>query len=544
MSLSGIGVSPGVVVGTVHQILHVEITQAIPGNAQAVIKALHDVAADLEGQATSAKLDVARDVLSAQAMIAHDPSLEEAITANILGDVPDVRPGIDKAFDGFRSALLSLGGYFAERVADLDEIAHRALVKLSGLETGDVNLTKPSIVVAEDLTPADTAALDLNYALALVVEKGGPTSHTAIVARGLGIPAIVGCTGILNVGLDEQILVDGRDGVVIQSPSADEIKQRQDKEIEKRSRANAVTGPGRFSDGSLIQLLGNAGNDGDARKAEEAGAEGIGLFRTELLFLDRQTEPSVDDQVEMYCKVFDVMPGKKVILRTLDAGSDKPVPFLNSVAEENPALGVRGWRLTRIANDVIDRQLEAIGKAATKTQADVWVMAPMIDTADEAADFAARARAHGIKKVGVMIETPAAALTADRILAEVDFASLGTNDLTQYVMAADRLDSRLSDLTSSWHPAVLRAIQQASASAASHGKQIGVCGEAAANPQLAAVLLGLGVSSLSMAPVAIGEVRGYLAGIDLGACHRAAHAALNARSAEQAREQAHAILGD
>lgn len=544
MSLSGIGVSPGVVVGTVHQILHVEITQAIPGNAKAVINALHEVAADLEGQATTAKLDVARDVLSAQAMIAHDPSLEEAINAHIKGDVADVRPGIDKAFEGFRSALLSLGGYFAERVADLDEIAHRALVKLSGIETSGAELTKPSIVVAKDLTPADTAALDLNYALALVVEKGGPTSHTAIVARGLGIPAIVGCAGILSVGLDEQILVDGREGIVIQAPSSDEIKQRQEKEIEKRTRANSVTGPGRFSDGSLIQLLGNAGNDSDAKKAADAGAEGIGLFRTELLFLDRQTEPSVDEQVEMYCKVFDAMPGKKVILRTLDAGSDKPVPFLNSVDEENPALGVRGWRLTRIANDVIDRQLEAVGKAATKTEADVWVMAPMIDTPDEAADFAKRARAHGINKVGVMIETPAAALLADRILEEVDFASLGTNDLTQYVMAADRLDSRLSDLTSSWHPSVLRAIQQAAASAATHGKQIGVCGEAAANPQLAAVLLGLGVSSLSMAPVAIGEVRGYLAGIDLGACHRAAHAAINARSAEQAKELAHAVLGD
>jgi phosphotransferase system enzyme I (PtsI) len=544
MSLSGIGVSPGVVVGTIHQILHVEITQAIPGNAKAVINALHEVAADLEGQATTAKLDVARDVLSAQAMIAHDPSLEEAINAHIKGDVADVRPGIDKAFDGFRNALLSLGGYFAERVADLDEIAHRALVKLSGIETSGAELTKPSIVVAKDLTPADTAALDLNYALALVVEKGGPTSHTAIVARGLGIPAIVGCAGILSVGLDEQILVDGREGIVIQSPSSDEIKQRQEKEIEKRTRANSVTGPGRFSDGSLIQLLGNAGNDSDAKKAADAGAEGIGLFRTELLFLDRQTEPSVDEQVEMYCKVFDAMPGKKVILRTLDAGSDKPVPFLNSVDEENPALGVRGWRLTRIANDVIDRQLEAVGKAAAKTEADVWVMAPMIDTPDEAADFAKRARAQGINKVGVMIETPAAALLADRILEEVDFASLGTNDLTQYVMAADRLDSRLSDLTSSWHPSVLRAIQQAAASAATHGKQIGVCGEAAANPQLAAVLLGLGVSSLSMAPVAIGEVRGYLAGIDLGACHRAAHAAINARSAEQAKELAHAVLGD
>lgn len=544
MSLSGIGVSPGVVVGTVHQILHVEVTQPIPGNAQSVIAALNAVANDLETRAAHAKLDVAREVLSAQAMIAQDPSLAEAITSIITGDVADVRPGIELAFAGFRSALLSLGGYFAERVADLDEIAHRAVLKLSGLETGDVELTKPSIVVAEDLTPADTAALDLNYALALVVEKGGPTSHTAIVARGLGIPAIVGCQGILDVALDEQILVDGREGIVIPSPSADEIKNRQQAEADKRERANSVTGPGHFSDGSLIQLLGNAGNDSDAKKALDAGADGIGLFRTELLFLDRQSEPSVDDQTEMYRKVFDVMAGKKVILRTLDAGSDKPVPFLNTVEEENPALGVRGWRLTRIANDVIERQLEAIGKAAMQTQAEVWVMAPMIDTPDEAAEFAKRARAHGIKKVGVMIETPAAALLADHILDEVDFASLGTNDLTQYVMAADRLDSRLSDLTSSWHPAVLRAIQRASASAEIYGKQIGVCGEAAANPQLAAVLLGLGVTSLSMAPVAIPEVRGYLAGIDLGACHRAAHAAINARSAEQAREQATAILGD
>ena len=177
--------------------------------------------------------------------------------------------------------------------------------------------------------------------------------------------------------------------------------------------ANSVTGPGHFSDGSLIQLLGNAGNEKDAQKAFDAGADGIGLFRTELLFLDRQTEPSIDEQTEMYLKVFNAMADKKVIVRTLDAGSDKPVPFLNTVEEENPALGVRGWRLSRIANDVIERQLEAIGKAAASTQADVWVMAPMIDTPDEAADFAGRARAQGIKKVGVMIETPAAALLAE-----------------------------------------------------------------------------------------------------------------------------------
>ena len=211
--------------------------------------------------------------------------------------------------------------------------------------------------------------------------------------------------------------------------------------------------------------MANAGNSTDAVSGAGVGAEGIGLFRTELLFLDRETEPSVEEQITLYASVFDAMPGQRVIVRTLDAGSDKPVPFLNTVEEENPALGVRGWRLTRIADDVIERQLEAIAKAATQTSADVWVMAPMIDTVSEAAEFAKRAYGHGIKHVGVMIETPAAALCADLILQEVDFASLGTNDLTQYVMAADRLDSRLSDLTSSWHPSVLRAIAKAASSA-------------------------------------------------------------------------------
>lgn len=546
MSLHGIGVSPGVVVGTVHRIVHVDVTQPVAGTSASVLAALDAVAGDLENRAENIDLDIAKDVLSAQAMIARDPSLAEALGAILHVDVHynDVRPAIDQAFSGFRNALLSLGGYFAERVEDLDEIAHRTLLKLSGLETTDIALTKPSIVIAQDLTPADTAALDLNYALALVVEKGGPTSHTAIVARGLGIPAIVGCDGALDLSADLTVLVDGREGVVIPTPSDQEISERQERETSLRSRAESVTGPGRLSDGTAVALMANAGNENDALAAATADAEGIGLFRTELLFLDRQTEPSVDDQVKMYRAVFDALGERKVIVRTLDAGSDKPVPFLNAIDEENPALGVRGWRLTRIADEVLERQLEAIGTAASQTTADVWVMAPMIDTPQEAAEFGRRARAHGIKKVGVMIETPAAALLADKVLAEVDFASLGTNDLTQYVMAADRLDSRLSDLTSSWHPAVLRAISQAAHAAGELGKPIGVCGESAANPQLAAVLLGLGVSSLSMAPSAIAEVRGYLAGLDVHACQSAAHAAINATSAEEARSQVIHLLGN
>lgn len=546
MTFTGIGVSPGVVVGPIHRFLHIEINQPVAASPREVFAALDAVASDLEYRAETVALEVAKDVLGAQAMIARDPALVEAIGARLIDDItyPDVTEAIHQAFAGFRDALLSLGGYFAERVSDLDEIRDRTIAVLSGTEAQTLSLTRPSIILAQDLTPADTASLDLNYALALVVERGGPTSHTAIVARGLGIPAIVGCTGVLDIADDANVLVDGREGVVLVSPSADDISTREIKEEVLRARAASVTGPGRLADGTPVALMANAGNENDAISGAAAGAEGIGLFRTELLFLDRATEPSVAEQIQLYARVFDAMAGRKVILRTLDAGSDKPVPFLNVIEEDNPALGVRGWRLTRIADQVLERQLEAVGKAAQQSAADVWVMAPMIDTPQEAAEFARRARAHGIKHVGVMIETPAAALLADKVIAEVDFASLGTNDLTQYVMAADRLDSRLSDLTSSWHPAVLRAIHQAATSAAALSAPIGVCGESAANPQLAAVLLGLGATSLSMAPSAIAEVRGYLAGVDRATCVHAASLALNASSATQAQQIAIAALGE
>ena len=290
-----------------------------------------------------------------------------------------------------------------------------------------------------------------------------------------------------------------------------------------------------LSDGTPVMLLANAGSVEAVVAAAAAGAEGVGLFRTELLFMDRQTEPTVDEQAALYSAVFAAMAGRRVVVRTIDAGSDKPVPFIASEHEENPALGVRGWRLNRITDDIVNRQLQALAIAAADSPADVWVMAPMISTSQEAADFAKHAREFGIRHVGVMIETPAAALLADKVLAEVDFGSLGTNDLTQYVMAADRLDARLSDLTDSWHPAVLRAIHSAATSATALARPLGVCGEAAADPYLAAVLVGIGVTSLSIAPVALAEVRGFLATIDRATCLHAADMALAAASAEEAR---------
>ena len=543
-SLSGIGVSPGVVVGPIRRIIQVTSTEPISATPRQVFEALEKVTSDLENAAHHIELDIAKDVLGAQAMMASDPALVEAIGARLTDDISyaDVRPDIIDSFSGFKAALTALGGYFAERTADLDEIMNRLLAKLSGTEQAALVLTEPSIIVAEDLTPSDTAQLNLQFALALVVAKGGPTSHTAIVARGLGIPAIVGCQGVLELDEGAHVLVDGREGKVFLTPSDSDIESRQHREAALRARAAAVVGPGRLKDGTHVTLLANAGDAAGALAAASVGTEGIGLFRTELLFLDSQTEPTVAEQVAMYKSVFEPMKGLRVVVRTLDAGSDKPVPYINAIHEENPALGVRGWRLTRTSNDVLNRQLEAIAQAGQGMDIDLWVMAPMINTPAEAQDFATRARALGIKKVGVMIETPAAALHADKVLAEVNFGSFGTNDLTQYVMASDRLDSRLSDMTTTWHPAVLRTIQIACNSAKNLNKTTGVCGESAANPHLAAVLLGLGVNSLSMAPSAVSEVRGFLSTVDFNTCVEAALQAVGASSAEEAESLAKAIL--
>ena len=543
MSYQGIGVSPGVVLGPVRRIIATKVDAPVPADIDQVLKALDAVAADLEHSAETIELEVAKDVLGAQAMMARDPSVVEVLEGAITEGVAfDVRPIVEEAFGGFKEQLLALGGYFAERVSDIDEIQTRLINKLAGVESAGLTLTQPTIIVAEDLTPADTAALNLKFALALICSHGGATSHTSIVARGLGIPAIVGCAGVMDLADGTTVLVDGRAGDVIVGASADVVNERTEKEAKLKARAESVTGPGRLSDGTPVQLLGNAGTVDDVRAAVKVGAEGIGLFRTELLFLDSQTEPSVEEQIKMYSDVFDVMAGKKVVIRTLDAGSDKPVPYINAVHEENPALGVRGWRLTRTSNDVLNRQLEALAKASHGKDVKLWVMAPMINTPDEAKDFADRVKALGMQTPGVMIETPAAALHADHVLAEVEFGSFGTNDLTQYVMASDRMDSRLSDMTTAWHPAVLRAISIASQSAAAISKPVGVCGEAAANSYLAAVLVGLGVSSLSMAPSALAEVRGFLASVDLEKCQRAAQAALSARTAKDAESLAKGIL--
>jgi phosphotransferase system enzyme I (PtsI) len=394
---------------------------------------------------------------------------------------------------------------------------------------------EPSVLLAEDLAPADTAGLDPSLVIALVTEKGGPTSHTAIIARQLGIPCVVGVTDLLTVPAGTRVLIDGTAGTVAVEPPVDEARARVDEDRQERARVDAWTGPAQTADGVRVKLLANVGDRESARLAAAGPVEGSGLFRTELCFLNTSEEPSVEAQAEEYAAVLAAFgPDRPVVVRTLDAGSDKPIAYATRDNEENPALGVRGLRLSIDNAGLLERQLDAVALAAAQTGTTPWVMAPMVATVTEAAAFAERVRERGLR-AGVMVEIPAAAVHAERILEAVDFVSIGTNDLTQYTMAADRTAAALAHLTDSWQPAVLHLVAITAEAGRRTGRPVGVCGEAAADPLLAPVLVGLGVTSLSMAGAAVKAVGARLAALTLDRCRAAADAALSAADPASAR---------
>jgi phosphotransferase system enzyme I (PtsI) len=334
------------------------------------------------------------------------------------------------------------------------------------------------------------------------------------------------------------VLVDGREGTVERAPSAEAVARAQ-----SRSRVERIfDGRGRTADGVRVQLLANVADPAAAATAVAAGAEGVGLFRTEFCFLGRTEEPGVAEQVTAYRAVLAAFPGRKVVVRTLDAGADKPLPYVTADDEPNPALGVRGLRTAVRHPEVLGRQLDAIARASAAEDAEVWVMAPMVATPDEARDFTAACRERGLATSGVMIEVPAAALQSRWVLAQVDFASIGTNDLTQYTMAADREAADLAALSTPWQPAALSLVGSACAGGAEHARPVGVCGEAASDPSLAPVLVGLGVTSLSMAPRALGDVAAVLAATSSELCTELARIAVASPTAAAARAAVRARL--
>jgi phosphoenolpyruvate-protein phosphotransferase (PTS system enzyme I) len=353
----------------------------------------------------------------------------------------------------------------------------------------------------------------------------------------------------------ETVLVDGGTGVLERRPDEAAAAARVEADRAERAAAATWAGPGRLADGTPVAVLANVADGGAAATAAAGPAEGVGLFRTELCFLGTAVEPDVEAQAGVYAEVLAPFaeraraaggPGDgtdvKVVLRTLDAGSDKPIAYATPAEEENPALGVRGLRVVRRDAGLLERQLDAVALAADRTGLRPWVMAPMVATEAEARDFAAAVRARGLVP-GVMVEVPAAALLAARMLAHVDFLSIGTNDLTQYTLAADRLSADLADLNDPWQPAVLALVATTGLAGQRAGKPVGVCGEAAADPLLACVLVGLGVTSLSAASAAVPAVGARLATVTLEQCRAAAAAALDAADPAAARDAALAALG-
>jgi phosphotransferase system enzyme I (PtsI) len=543
-TLSGTGVGPGLAVGPVARLgsppvlpPHEPPVADPAAESTLAARALETVAADLERRADAAG-GVAADVLIATAMMARDPALAESV-GELVGSGRAAAWAVSEAFGTFRDALEAAGGYLAERAADLDDVRARVVAVLLGVPMPGVpQPPHPFVLVADDLAPADTATLDPARVLALVTVHGGVTSHTAILARSLGIPAVVGCAGAADLTDGDLVAVDGTTGTVIVAPEEADLAAARSRAEERAARLAASHGPGRTADGHPIDLLVNAGGAADAARVAAVEAAGVGLLRTEFLFLERRTAPTLAEQEAAYLEVFEHLGGRKIVIRTLDAGADKPLPFASLSDEPNPALGIRGLRTSWRYPDLLETQLEAIARAAKECHAEAWVMAPMVATPQEAAGFVERARAHGLTRVGVMVEIPAAALAAAQILAVVDFVSIGTNDLSQYTFAADREAGMLAPLLDPWQPALLRLLELTAAAGLAAGKPVGVCGEAAADPLLATVLVGLGVTSLSMAAGSVADVRQALAGRTLQECREAARQALAAPDPAAARAAA------
>ncbi|MFK5633624.1 MULTISPECIES: phosphoenolpyruvate--protein phosphotransferase [unclassified Ornithinimicrobium] len=536
-TLRGIGVSPGTASGPVVQVappVRAPADEPATTDADAALvevkAAFEAVALDLEERAARAD-DTAQQILRATVLIARDRSLSKAIAKHLAtgtGKANAVHAGVEE----FAAQFEALGGYFAERVTDLRDVGSRALAQVLGVPApGIPELTGPSVVVAHDLAPSETATLDRSKVVAIVTSAGGRTSHTAILAAQMGIPAVVQVAEATALPVGTLVAVDGDAGEVVVDPSEDFVASLSVRRAKLTAALSGSAGPGVTRDGHAVALLANIGGVADAVEAGAQDLEGVGLFRTEFVFLSADTAPTLDEQAEIYRQVFAPFEGRRVVVRTLDAGADKPLAFADLGPEENPALGRRGLRLSAELPELLDTQLEALAVAARDTGADVRVMAPMVATAEEADWFARRVRENGLPKAGVMIEVPGAALRAEHVLADCDFGSLGTNDLAQYTMAADRMQGALSDLLDPWQPAVLDVIQAACRGAARVGRPMGVCGEAGGDPLLALVLVGMGVSSLSMAPSKVPLVRLALSLHSLPECQLLATLATSARTA-------------
>ncbi|WP_336362668.1 phosphoenolpyruvate--protein phosphotransferase [Halalkalicoccus salilacus] len=477
--------------------------------------------ADLESERERAEERVGEEeaeVFGAHVQFLNDPQLREDIEDAIEEGLP-AEHAVREGFSGPIEQFEGMEGRMAERADDLRDVRDRLLRVLTDAGGTDLaNLPEGSILLAERLTPSDTAKLDPERVAGFATVLGGRTSHAAIFARSLGLPAVVGVGDDLqDIEEGAELVVDGEAGEVIADPD-ESVRERAAtiREVEiRRERVETADGRG-------IEVAANLGTLAELEGAVEQGADGVGLFRTEFLFLDRESPPDEDEQYETYREALSAFPDGRVVVRTLDVGGDKPIPYLDLPESENPFLGERGIRRSLGPDsELFESQLRALLRAAAG-EGSLAVMFPLVSTVEElesaieavervADDLEREGVEHAVPELGVMVETPGAVFVAEELAARVDFLSIGTNDLAQYVMAAARDDDRVADLHDPLHPPVLRAIARSVEAAHANDAWIGMCGEMAGDPALTELLVGLGLDELSMSAVTIPDVKAGVA---------------------------------
>ena len=507
-------------------------------------RAIEQVRAELAGKTARlqlAGLTMESGILEAQALMLDDPALVDG-ASELMAQGRPADESVATAMAPFVEMLrASPDPVFQARAADVEDVVDQLRRALHGASGTPPPPLEPSIVVARDLAPSQTAGLDRTLVLGFATEQGSATAHTAILARALGLPAVVGIAGLVEAVEDGQaVLLDGDEGTLVLDPPADLVAA-----VRPSAQAATDAEPAVTRDGHRVEIGCNAAGVDDARRAAAAGADGIGLLRSEFLFLGSDRLPSEDEQVAVLEEVSTAMGERPVILRTLDVGADKPLPALPQPPEANPALGVRGLRLQLLRRpDLLLDQLRAALRVSARHP--LRLMFPMVSTLDEVRQVKvlleqARRDVHpsaadGTRmQVGIMIEVPAAAVAADVLAAEVDFFSLGTNDLTQYLFAADRTNPELASLADSLHPSLLRMIDQVVKAAHRRQRWVGVCGEMASDLWAVPLLVGLGIDELSVHPPAVARIKALVRSLDAAVCERAARAALKLDSGASVR---------
>jgi multiphosphoryl transfer protein len=545
--LRGVPASPGIAIGPARHLRPSEPVVAddaagTPAEERARLDAARAAARDelqqVRATVTARGGAAAADIFSAHTVLLDDVAITEPALRRIeegTGAARAWKAASEEAAAAFRALE---DPYLRERAVDVEDVCRRVLAGL-GCTPSAAALEGPGIVVADELTPGEAAGLDPGAAWAIATARGGATAHAAILARALGIPAVVGLgEALLGIPEATPLVIDGEAGIVDVDPGDEAVAERQARQkaadAQRRALLARAAEPGALRDGRRVEVFANIGSTAEAARAVEQGAEGVGLLRTEFLFLDRATPPEEDEQVAVLSEIARALDGRPVVVRTLDAGADKPLPFLRQDPETNPFLGRRGIRLSLAEPELLRTQLRAILRVAEEHP--LKVMFPMVATLEEiraARGLLAEARAGlGIRaelEVGAMVEVPALALQATQFAPEVDFFSIGTNDLAQYTMAAERGNAALAGLLDGARAPLLALIAAVIEAADEHGRWVGVCGELAGEPEAAVLLAGLGVRELSMAASRIPAVKAALRESDGEAAAAAARRALPQR---------------